>query len=74
MCTRIQPYKDKNISQIINFVCNENGRPDCNLLPMDQMPKGLLELMENCWNTDPNLRLDFSSILYTLNKMQSLDE
>lgn len=73
VCTRIQPYKDMNIMQIINFVCNENGRPDCNLLPLDQMPKGLLELIENCWNTDPNLRPDFSSILFTLNKMESLD-
>ena len=74
VCTRIQPYKDMSILQIINYVCNENGRPDCNLLPLKQMPKGLLELMENCWNTDPNLRPDFSSILFTLNKMQSLDE
>ena len=63
-----------SISQIINFVCNEKKRPDCGLLPLDQMPKGLLELIENCWNTDPNLRPDFSSVLFTLNNMQSLDE
>ena len=74
VCTRIKPYKDMSISQIINFVCNEKKRPDCGLLPLDQMPKGLLELIENCWNTDPNLRPDFSSILFTLNNMQSLDE
>ena len=74
VCTRIQPYKDMSVLQIINHVCNENGRPDCNLLPLEQMPKGLLELMENCWNTDPSLRPDFSLILFTLRKMQSLDE
>jgi len=73
ICTRVQPYKDMSIYQIINYVCNENGRPDINLLPLDQMPKGLLELMENCWNTDPNLRPDFSSALLTLNDMLSLD-
>ena len=74
VCTRIQPYKDMSILQIINFVCNENKRPDCGLLPLEQMPKGLLELIENCWNTDPNLRPDFSSVLFTLTNMQSLDE
>ena len=73
VCTRIQPYKDMSILQIINFVCSEEGRPDCNLLPLEQMPKGLLELMKNCWNTDPNLRPDFSSVLFTLTNMQSLD-
>ena len=73
ICTRVQPYKDMSAYQIINYVCNENGRPDINLLPLDQMPKGLLELMENCWNTDPNLRPDFSSALLTLNDMLSLD-
>jgi serine/threonine protein kinase len=73
ICTRIQPYKDMSAYQIINYVCNENGRPDINLLPLAQMPKGLLELMENCWNTDPNLRPDFSSALLTLNDMLSLD-
>ena len=74
VCTRIQPFKDMNSEDIINFVINENGRPDCNLLPLNQMPKGLLDLIENCWNTEPNLRPDFSMILYTLIKMQSLDE
>ena len=73
ICTRVQPYKDMSCYQIINYVCNENGRPDINLLPLNQMPKGLLELMENCWNTDPNLRPDFSSALLTLNDMLSLD-
>ena len=74
VCTRIQPYKNMNNFQIIDYVCNENGRPDCGLLPLEQMPKGLLELIENCWNNDPNLRPDFSSVLFTLNKMLSLDE
>ena len=74
VCSRIYPYKDMNSEDIINFVINENGRPDCNLLPVDQMPKGLLNLIENCWNTDPNLRPNFSMILYTLIKIRSLDE
>ena len=71
---RIQPYKNMNISQIINYVCKENGRPNCDLIPKGEMPKGLFELMEKCWDKNPNLRPDFSEILEILNDIKSLGE
>ena len=58
---RTQPYKDMDVSQVINYVVNENGRPDLDLIKKEEMPEGLLglfELMEKCWNKDPNSRPD----------------
>ena len=72
--SRTQPYKDMTTSQIINYVCNEGGRPDCDLIIKDEMPKGLFELMKKCWDTDPNLRPDFQKILEILNDLKSLGE
>ncbi len=71
---RIQPYKDMNVSQIINYVCNENGRPDCDLIKIEEIPKGILELMKKCWDKDPNARPDFEEILEILNDIKSLGE
>ena len=72
-----QPYKDMDVSQVINYVCNEDGRPDLDLIKKEEMPEGLLglfELMEKCWNKDPNSRPDFSEILETLNGLKILGE
>ena len=74
---RTQPYKDMDVSQVINYVVNENGRPDLDLIKKEEMPEGLLglfELMEKCWNKDPNSRPDFSEILETLNGLKILGE
>ena len=70
---RTQPYKDMDVSQVINYVVNENGRPDLDLIKKEEMPEGLLglfELMEKCWNKDPNSRPDFSEILETLDGLK----
>ena len=71
---RTQPYKNMNISQVINYVCNENGRPNCDLIKKEEMPKGLFELMEKCWDKNPNSRPDFEEILGILNDIKSLGE
>ena len=71
---RVQPYKNMSISQVVNYVCNENGRPNCDLIKMEEMPKGLFELMKKCWDKEPNSRPDFSEILETLNDIRSLGE
>ena len=71
---RTQPYKNMNISQVINYVCNENGRPNCDLIKKEEMPKGLFELMEKCWDKNPDSRPDFEEILGILNDIKSLGE
>ncbi len=63
-----------NISQVINYVCNENGRPKCDLIKKEEMPKGLFELMEKCWDKNPDSRPDFEEILGILNDIKSLGE
>ena len=71
---RIQPYKDMNVSQIINYVCNEDGRPNCDLIKIEELPKGILKLMKKCWDKDPNARPDFEEILQILNDIKSFGE
>ena len=74
MYARTQPYKNMTISQVVNYVCNENGKPNCDLIKKDEMPKGLFELMEKCWDKNPNSRPDFQEILGILNDIKSLVE
>ena len=71
---RAQPYKGMSVSQIINYVCNEKGRPNCDLIDKDEIPKGLFELMKKCWDKNPTSRPDFEEILEILNDIQSLGE
>ena len=68
MYSRTQPYKGMSVSQIINFVCNEKGRPNCDLIAKDDMPKGLFELMTKCWDKNPSSRPTFEEILEILNE------
>ena len=72
MITRVPPYKDMEISKVINQVCNEDRKPDYNLILKykDNVPIILLELMENCWNKTPDSRPDFEEILETLNMIK----
>lgn len=68
MYSRTQPYKGMSVSQIINFVCNEKGRPNCDLIAKYDMPKGLFELMTKCWDKNPSSRPNFDEILQILNE------
>ena len=72
MITRVPPYKDMEISKVINQVCNEDKKPDYNLILKykDNVSIILLELMENCWNKTPDSRPDFEEILETLNMIK----
>ena len=65
---RAQPYKGMSVSQIINYVCNEKGRPNCDLIVKEDMPKGLFELMTKCWDKNPSSRPTFEEILEILNE------
>jgi serine/threonine protein kinase len=68
MYSRTQPYKGMSVSQIINFVCNEKGRPNCDLIAKYDMTKGLFELMTKCWDKNPSSRPNFDEILQILNE------
>ena len=72
MITRVPPYKDMEISKVVNYVCNENGRPDYNLIRnyKDNVPISIFELMDDCWNKNPDKRPDFEEILKRLNNIK----
>ena len=55
--------------QISFLVTVKKGRPDISLVPKDT-PKGLVELMECCWDHDPNNRPDFNDITNYLRKFK----
>lgn len=59
IAARKPPYLNmKNTQSLMKFVTVENGRPDLTELPPD-MPKDYLNLMKQCWKTDPLQRPDF---------------
>ena len=72
ICTRRIPYEDKKNQMQISFhVTAKKMRPDKSLIPIET-PSGLRELMEYCWDHDPNKRPNFEQILIFLKKILSL--
>lgn len=60
--TRKLPYATMDVSIVILQVCTRNIRPD---IPPD-CPKYLTQIMQQCWNEDPNQRPDMSQVLSML--------
>ncbi len=70
ICVRETPYKDLNQQQISYFVTVKKGRPDLNLLPKD-CPKGMKDLMIQCWSDSENERPSFSEVIEKLKEIQN---
>lgn len=68
MCTRKTPYEDLNQQQIAMNVTLKKMRPDRGLIPLET-PQGLKDLMEYCWDHDPNNRPNFEQITELLKKI-----
>ncbi len=69
--TRRTPYENLSPHQISLNVVTKNMRPDRNLIPFD-IPNGLKELMEYCWDPNPADRPNFDQISKFLNKINQL--
>ena len=70
ICVRETPYKDLNQQQISYFVTVKKGRPDLNLLPKD-CPKGMKDLMIQCWSDSENERPSFFEVIGKLKEIQN---
>ena len=68
ICTRRTPYEGKSPQEIALNVAVKKMRPDKNLIPIET-PNGLRELMEFCWDQDPNNRPNFEQIRSLLSKI-----
>lgn len=70
ICTRKTPYEGMNQQQISMNVTIKQIRPDRSLIPLET-PSGLKELMEYCWDHEPNNRPNFEQITLLLSKILS---
>jgi serine/threonine protein kinase len=62
VCTREIPYDYCSYENILYRVSYKKERPNLSRLPNDT-PKEFEELMQKCWEHDPNLRPDFDAII-----------
>ena len=62
VCTREMPYDYFSREKILYRVSERKERPNLKRLPNDT-PKEFEELMQKCWDHDPNLRPDFDAII-----------
>ena len=62
VCTREMPYDYCSRENILFRVSVKKERPNLTRLPNDT-PKEFEELMQKCWEHDPNLRPDFDAII-----------
>ncbi len=68
ICTRKTPYGNMNQQQISFNVITKQLRPDKSQIPLET-PSGLKDLMEYCWDHDPNNRPNFEQIVQFLSKL-----
>ena len=52
----------------MKFVVMDKGRPDKSLIPRE-CPKELVDLMETCWDQNPEKRPTFMQILFYFKKL-----
>ena len=62
VCTREMPYDYCSRENILFRVSVKKERPNLTRLPSDT-PKEFEELMQKCWEHDPNLRPEFDAII-----------
>ena len=67
--TRQPPFKGLKPVEIIFKVVQQNSRPDEKCIPQDS-PVQLVELMKRCWDTNPNMRPNFSTIVRLLKQVE----
>lgn len=60
------PYKENRLSsrELINNIINNNYRP--NILNKHTWPPKLIEMVENCWQENPDMRPNFNEIINML--------
>ena len=62
VCTRKTPYGCMSQQQVQFYVSVKKGRPNMKIIPNDTPPK-LIQLMQMCWDHEPNNRPTFEFIV-----------
>ena len=62
VCTRKTPYGCMSQQQVQFYVSVKKGRPNMKIIPSDTPPK-IIQLMQMCWDHEPNNRPTFDFIV-----------
>ena len=62
VCTRKTPYGCMSQQQVQFYVSVKKGRPNMKIIPSDTPPK-IIQLMQMCWDHEPNNRPTFEFIV-----------
>jgi len=68
VCTRKTPYGCMSQQQVQFYVSVKKGRPNMKIIPSDTPPK-IIQLMQMCWDHEPNNRPTFEFIVDFLRNM-----
>ena len=69
VCTRKIPYSSMSQQHIQFYVSVKKGRPNLKIIPNDTPPK-IVELMQMCWDHEPNNRPNFDYIVEYLRNLK----
>ena len=69
VCTRKTPYSCMSQQQVQFYVSVKKGRPNLKIIPSNTPPK-IIQLMQMCWDHDPDNRPSFE---YIVDYLQNLD-
>lgn len=68
VCTRKTPYSCMSQQQVQFYVSVKKGRPNLKIIPSNTPPK-IIQLMQMCWDHEPNNRPSFEYIVEFLRNM-----
>ena len=69
VCTRKTPYSCMSQQQVQFYVSVKKGRPNLKIIPSNTPPK-IIQLMEMCWDHEPDNRPTFEFIVDFLRNLQ----
>ena len=69
VCTRKTPYSSMSQQQVKFYVSVKKGRPNLKIIPNNTPPK-IIQLMQMCWDHEPNNRPSFDYIVDFLRNLK----